>query len=122
MINLFSAAFNAAACNKDSFFNIIPRWWEYLKLAPDPLGQCTPQFTFPDGLLAVGLAIIDIMLRIAGFVAVISIIISGISHLFTGGNPEKAATARKRLLNSLLGLLIVFIATAIVTFLGRQLG
>ena len=122
MMHIFAATFNAASCNKDSFFNIIPHWWEYLKLVPDPLGQCTPEFVFPGGLLAVGLAIIDIMLRVAGFVAVISIIISGVSHLFTGGNPEKAGAARKRLLNSLLGLLIVFIATAVVTFLGKQLG
>jgi type IV secretory pathway VirB2 component (pilin) len=85
------------------------------------LGQCSPQFNFPNDLLAVGLAVIDIMLRLAGFLAVISIIIAGFNHLFTGGSPEKAAAARSRLINSIIGLIIALTATAIVTFLGRQL-
>lgn len=121
MINIVFAAFNASSCNQPSFFDILPHWWEYLKLAPDALGQCTPQFVFPNDLLAVGLAVIDIMLRLAGFLAVISIIIAGISHMFTGGSPEKASNARKRLMYALLGLVISMIASGFVTFIGRQL-
>jgi hypothetical protein len=118
MIHLF---FADATCTQPSFFNFLPHWWEYLKTAPDPLGQCSPVFKFPNDILAVALAMIDILLRLAGFVAVISIIIAGFQHLFTGGNPENAANARKRLLYAILGLLIAMLATAVVTFLGNQL-
>jgi len=119
MIHLF---FAADVCNKSTFI-FLPHWWEYLKVDPkgDALGQCSFIFNFPNDLLAVGLGILDILLRLAGFVAVISIIYAGIQHLFTGGNPEKAAAARKRILSSLVGLVIALIATALVTFIGRQL-
>jgi type IV secretory pathway VirB2 component (pilin) len=90
-------------------------------VAPDPLGQCAPVFNFPNDVLAVALALIDILLRVAGFVAVISIIIVGFQHIFTGGNPENAANARKRLLYAILGLLIAMLATVVVTFIGNQL-
>jgi hypothetical protein len=117
MIHLF---FAAADCNKDTAI-FLPHWWEYLKTSQDALGQCAVDFNFPTDLLGVGLAVLDILLRIVGFVAVISIIIAGTQHLFTGGNPEKAASARKRLFASIMGLLIALLATAVVTFLGKQL-
>src|SRR4051812_6745564 len=113
--------FAVTGCVQPSFFNFLPHWWEYLTVAPDPLNQCSPVFNFPNDVLAVALAMIDILLRIAGFVAVISIILAGFQHLFTGGNPENAANARKRLLYAILGLLIAMLATAVVTFLGNQL-
>jgi hypothetical protein len=117
MTHLFLAA---AACNRDTVI-FLPHWWEYLKTSQDALGQCAVEIHFPNDLLAVGLAVLDILLRVIGFVAVISIIIAGIQHLFTGGNPEKAASARKRLFASIVGLLIALLATAVVTFLGKQL-
>jgi hypothetical protein len=36
-------------------------------------------------------------------------------------NPEHAASARRRLVNSLLGLLIALVATGFVTFVGNSL-
>ncbi|MEX1995221.1 MAG: hypothetical protein WD887_00385 [Candidatus Saccharimonadales bacterium] len=110
----------AAPCAKPFFF-FIPSWWEYLPTIDTPLG-CKITFNPPGDIWLVGLAVLDILLRLAGFIAVISIIIAGVSHIFSGGNPEKAASARKRLYNSLIGLAVALIATAFVTFLGRSLG
>jgi hypothetical protein len=113
-----------AACAAHQFF-FFPTWWEYLpdkRFTTDAVGQCLINFRFPGDILPVGLAILDILLRLAGFVAVVSIIIAGFQHLFTGGNPEKAASARRRLWNSLIGLGIVITATAAVTFIGNQIG
>ncbi len=104
-----------------SFF-FLPRWWEYLKSSYDALGQCSPNFAFPGDILNIGLAVLDMLLRIAGFVAVVSIMFAGAQYLFAGGNPEKAALARKRLYNSLIGLAIALTATAAVAFVGKQLG
>lgn len=103
-----------------SFF-FLPPWWEYLNGAGDALGQCSPAFSFPGSILPVGLAVLDMLLRVAGFIAVISIMIAGTQYLFAGGNPEKAAGARSRLYNSLIGLAIALTATAFVTFIGHQL-
>lgn len=111
--------FAVGACTPHAFF-FLPTWWEYLKLSTDSIGQCSPVFTFPNDLLLVGLAILDMLLRLAGFVAVVSIMIAGAQHLFTAGNPEKAASARKRIYNSLIGLAIALVATGVVTFIGNQ--
>lgn len=113
----------AVTCGTKPSFFFIPPWWEYLKSVPDNAGGCslfTGGFQYSD-ILAVGLAVLDILLRIAGFVAVISIIWAGVNYMTTQGNAEKAAAARKRLYNALIGLSIVFVATALVTFMGHRL-
>ena len=102
-------------------FFIIPPWWEYLKGAYDPLLQCAPSFTFPGDILPVGLAVLDMLLRLAGFVAVISIIISGVEYITSTGNAEKIINARRRWINALTGLAIALVATAAVSFVGRNL-
>jgi len=109
------------SCPSNSFF-FFPPWWEYLGQDVDAFGECTPAFTFPDDIWAVGLAIIDMLLRLAGFIAVIAVIISGVRYMGASGNPEKAASARKGLYNGLIGLFIALTATAVVAFIGNTLG
>jgi hypothetical protein len=125
-INYLPAFFGAAGTSctlaKPAFF-FLPTWWEYLgQGTQDFLGQCTPTvvFTNPADITAIALAILDMLLRVAGFVAVGSLIFAGIQHLFTDGNPEKAAAARRRIYNSIIGLVIALTATALVTFVGNQ--
>lgn len=117
---VFGAAQNT--CASHSFF-FLPSWWEYLpasQLTADNLGGCSINFHFPGDVWLVALAIIDMLLRIAGFVAVISIIVAGFQFQFTMGSAEKAAAARHRMINSLIGLAIAVVAIAAVTFIGNQ--
>jgi len=111
----------AAACTKSSFF-FFPVWWEYLSNTQGASGGCNINFSFPGDIWLVGLAIIDILLRLAGIIAVVGIMIGGVNYMAAGGNPEKAASARKRIYNTLGGLAIVMLATVIVTFVGKKLG
>lgn len=123
MADKFITPVMAVACGAKQSFFFIPPWWEYLDVKSDDVGGCkffVNGFQFSD-VLAVGLAILDILLRIGGFVAIVSIIWSGINYITTQGNAEKAAAARKRLYNALIGLAIVFVATALVTFMGHSL-
>jgi hypothetical protein len=115
--------FAATGCTlPKTTFLFLPPWWEYIPSGSvDPLGQCSPNFVFPGDIWLVGLAVLDMLLRLAGFAAVISIIIAGFQYQFTGGSADKAAAARRRIINSLLGLAIALIAAAIVTFVGNQL-
>lgn len=110
----------AATCPDHQFF-FFPHWWEYLKLKQDALGKCVPDIDFsqPNTLWLIGLAILDILLRVAGFLAVISITIAGFELVRTEGSTEKATNARQRLINSLIGLAIVVGATALVAFIGN---
>jgi hypothetical protein len=121
------ADFNTGSCNPQNFnghkFFGFPHWWAYIKEGRlDGLGHCLPLINFPSGLLGIGLAVTSMLLYLAGLVAVFAIIAAGVMYMLAGGNPEKAASARKRLYNAIIGLVIVFISAPIVTFLGHKLG
>lgn len=120
-ITVFAAAAPVCTIPSHSFFSF-PTWWEYLNVEVDPLGKCAPAFNFPNDILAVGLAIIDILLRFAGIAAVISIIIAGITYITAAGSADKITSSRKRIVNSLLGLAVVLVASAVVSFIGNSLG
>lgn len=102
-------------------FFIIPPWWEYLSGKYDQLLQCSPSFTFPNDILPLGLAVLDMLLRLAGFLAVVSIIIAGVEYITATGNTDKITNARRRWINALTGLGIALAATAVVSFFGRNL-
>ena len=109
----------ATTCNHSFFF--LPSWWEFLPKQPTP-PDCNIDFAFPGDIWNVGLAILDMLLRVGGFVAVISIIIAGVQYIMSGGSADKGVAARKRLVNSLIGLAIVLIASGVVAFIGNTIG
>jgi hypothetical protein len=107
---------------KHQFF-FLPSWWEFVPTKIDAItNQCVVAFKFPGDIWAVGLAILDMLLRIGGFAAVISIIVAGLQYIMATGNPEKGSSARKRLTNSLIGLAIVLIAAGVVSYIGNAIG
>lgn len=104
-------------CAQNAFF-FLPPWWEYLGQNAD----CSAKFTGLGDIWLVGLAILDMLLRLAGFLAVISIIIAGVSYMTAAGNAEKVTAARKRIVNSLIGLFIAMTAAGLVAFIGNKVG
>ena len=119
----FAATIKGCNPNKDnpnnSFFNF-PHWYQYISDGdPDIFGKCSPKVVFPDGIWAIALAVVDMLLYLAGIVAVFMIIASGISYLTSLGNVEKATSARKRLVNTVIGLVIVITASLVVSFIGN---
>ena len=60
--------------------------------------------------------ITDIVLYIAGAVAVIMLIIGGIRYVVSGGDSKKVTDAKNTVLYAIIGLVIVFLAYAIVHF------
>jgi hypothetical protein len=122
VIAKLSVFFGAAGCSHTFFF--LPSWWEFLPPGQQPkLPTCAiPSFDFPNDLILVGLAVLDMLLRIGGFAAVISLIIAGVQYITSGGSTDKGVAARKRVTNSLIGLAIVLIAAATVQFIGKAVG
>ena len=116
----YLAAAQVCTIGNNSFFGF-PHWWKYLNVEKDPLGKCVPAFHFPNDTWAVGLAVIDMLLHLAGIVAVFSIIIAGISYITATGSADKVTAARKRIINSILGLAIALVAAALVQFLGNNI-
>jgi hypothetical protein len=62
-----------------------------------------------------------ILALITGAAAVIMIIIGGITLSTSSGNAEAIASARKRIIYSLIGLVVVALAWAIVSFVTDRL-
>lgn len=66
-------------------------------------------------------SIIEILLILAGAVALIYLIIGGYQYITAGGNPEQAAKAKNTILGALIGLAIIFGSYAIVYFVISKL-
>lgn len=114
-------AFAAAQTCNNSFFGF-PAWWKYINPQPAPPDCEIVLNHFPNDLWAIGFAVIDMLLYLAGIVAVVSIIISGIIYITSLGNTEKTTSARRRLVNSVVGLAIVLTASLLVSFIGSKIG
>lgn len=110
----------ARTCSDKSSFFFIPVWYKYLPVTESDQ-VCRVAFNVPDDFLPVGLVVVEMLLRLGGLAATISIIIAGVGYITAGGDAQKAASARKRIINSLVGLAIVFVASGFVAFIGNRL-
>jgi hypothetical protein len=59
---------------------------------------------------------ISVVTAVVAILAVIMIIFSGFQYLTSNGDPQKAATAMKTLLYSIIGFVVAVAAWSIVTF------
>lgn len=73
-------------------------------------------------LILILLAVVDDLLRVAGIVAVVFVIIGGFKFITSNGEPEQAASARQSITYALIGLVVALIAVVIVSFIGSTLG
>lgn len=121
----------AAACGDQNFFSF-PTWYKYLEQETVGRGdnaRCVVEFSLRndsgkfqgDDLLLVILAIIDILIRVAGLVALAFILIGGIKYITSQGSPEGTKNAKDTIFNAIIGLVIAIIAASVVAFIGRTL-
>lgn len=121
MMSLTSAPVHAADCAVEgrSFFEVIPTWYKYLEV--DCLTGEVTEFTFPGDIWLIAIAVIEILLRVAGMIAFGYTVFAGFKFVTSRGNPAEAAKARQTLLDAVIGIGIVTIATVLVGFLGNTL-
>ena len=113
-----AAGGNCGAGAGSSFFKLIPTWHQYL----DKDANCDiDRFNIPGDLWKVGLAAVDIILRIAGVVAFVAIVKAGFAFVLSRGNPSEVAKARQSIIDALIGVAIASVATLLVAFLGNTL-
>jgi hypothetical protein len=67
-------------------------------------------------------SIINIVLGILGIVAVVIIVAGGFTWMTAAGNEDKVGSAKKMITQGVIGLVIVFAAWGIATFVINQLG
>lgn len=116
----FLTQFAASTCAGKGI-PLIPTWYKYLDGHTDSTGRCSLDFTFPDDIGAIALAIVEILLRIGVFVAIAYVIYGGFMYITSQGEPDKAKGAQQTITNALIGLALSIVATGVVAFLGGQL-
>ncbi len=129
MVTGLLSFFGAGACgpgneNYHSFLGLLP-WYHYVNLNSQCQFDASHTFVVLGGdstLFLIVLAIIDDLLRVAGLLAVIFIIYSGVKFILSQGSPDEAAKARTAAINALVGLAITMVAISFVAFLGNKIG
>jgi len=76
-------------------------------------GQCTDTGSGINKLLKV---VLNIFSLIVGVVAVIMVIINGLKFTTSGGDPQRASSARNGIIYAMVGLVVVVLAQVIVRF------
>ena len=100
-----------------------PTWYKYL-LKSDSFNEATQTCNltpkFPDDIGKIALAIVEILLRVGGLLAVFFVVYGGFKYITSQGEPEKTKNARQTIINAVIGLMISIIATTAVAFIGRE--
>lgn len=123
-----SAASSGVAANCQKSFLGLPSWYQYLNVGPEgddpcaflPLGS-DAEFNWAHALPRIGLAITDILLRVAGLVALGYTIYGGIRYILSQGQPDSTKKAKGTIVGASIGLIISIFAATIVGFIGATL-
>jgi hypothetical protein len=105
---------------KQSFFGL-PTWYEFLPTD----ANCGVKIDFsnhPEQFWQIGLGIADILLVVAGGIAVLFVIYGGYQYMTSQFDPEGTKKGKDTVLNALIGLIVVILASTIVKLVGRTLG
>lgn len=127
-------------CHQRDGFLSFPTWYEYLDVGPKynkenvlvdncaiigptaPVdGKSKEEFSIQKAIPRIALALVDIMLRVAGMVAVGYVIFGGFKFMTSQGEPDATKKAQGTVTNALIGLAIAILATTIVGFVGSKI-
>lgn len=121
-----SAATEANCRGESGSFLKFPTWYKYLDHTFVPAAdgnpaECKLDFDFTTDIGKILLAVVEILLRIGGMVAVAFVIYGGILYILSEGKPDKYGAALTTIINAAIGLAIAASATVIVNLIGNTL-
>ena len=101
-------------------------WWETvndggLKDVGSAYGASGGTPSADSDIRLIAARIIRVVLELLGLIFLILIIVAGFRWMTAGGDEEKITEARKLLTNSVIGLIIIFAAWSLATFVFNQL-
>ncbi len=110
----------------------LPTWYKYLPGKINPKGGCDPQLNCDPAnandacnvqsgvdaskLALIGLAIVELLLRLAGLITVGVVVAGGFKYITSQGQPDATKSARQTIINGLIGMTITIIATISINF------
>ena len=111
-------------CKKDATFFGMPVWYKYLPYTLDQnVNQCRVDINItqnPQQLMLIGFALIEMLLRLGGLIAVGFVIYGGVQYVISQGEPDNTTKARNTIVNALVGLAIIIVATPLVAFIAGR--
>ena len=126
----------SAACGQDKTFFGLPTWYKYLEFdqnceikikerivtydSKGKVKKVNDQINFKTIWLIL-FAVVEIILRLAGFLAFVFVLVGGFKYVLSQGNPEKTANALQTIKNALIGVIIAIVASQLVSFLVGRL-
>ena len=134
---VFTPAVQAKSCDlyKPPAVEVLVPWYKYLP-GDDVSGKCRVSFPSKTETISgkkhsgtdvgktvslIAIAIIELLTKVSGLIAVGFIIWGGIQYIVSQGEPEGTGNAKNTITNALIGFVIVVLAIAIVQFIGRAL-
>lgn len=129
LINTGTASAEVApGCDGSTSFLGFPTWYRYLDIGPEGTDECAIIGPMEDGKFDwqqagayIGIAVVEILLRLAGLVAVGFVIFGAFRFITSQGEPENTKSARQTIQNALIGLAIVLVSTAAISFVANRL-
>lgn len=116
------AAAQIGGCKPTTNFFGLPTWYKYLPGEIDSVtGKCAPVLKNISQIWVIALAIVEILMRVGGMVAVGYIMYGGFRYMTSRGEPENTAEAKNTIMNAVIGLVIVIISVTVVNFVGNRI-
>lgn len=117
-------AMAAASCT-DAHFLTMPAW--YRGVTKEENGSCNVSVEATGGDLSkfiwtIAFNIVDIMLNIVAYISVGFIIFGGFKFMISTGSASGSESARKTIVNAVVGLVISIMSIGIVNFISGNLG
>lgn len=114
VVEMPDGASAATRCANNSFFGL-KAWYAYLDCEGTEIAQSNFESTkIATTVWTVVLTVLNDLFFVAGILAVVLIIVSGVQFITSAGDPGAAAKAKKTLTGAIVGLVIVLLAQVIV--------
>jgi Type IV secretion system pilin len=122
MFSVMSVPAMAAAdsCGPKGPFSGFPTWHKYI--TKDPSDCTIRKLDTPGDLYKIAVALLELLLTVAGVVAFGAIIWMGFKFTLARGNSSEMAKARQGIIDAAVGFAIASLAAILVSWLGRTLG
>lgn len=115
----------AAACNNNATFFVLPAWYRGLSQTTSSVNGrdvCLINFTdkthtWQQSVVTVAINVLDGLIRLAGLLAVVFIILGGIRYITSQGESSGISAAKQTITRAITGLIIAICAVLILNFI-----
>ena len=96
----------------------LPGLYDHVTCGQDASGVLTPQIKTLHDMLTIIVNVIRILIAVSGGIAVIVVVVAAIYYITSTGSPERIKRARDIIQYTVIGLLLITLAYAIITYIG----